>query len=99
MPSPKNPTSTTLSDLLHQKGLSKYGIFFAADEGRRMRNGEEEASGFVVASDGRIYSYWIRWDAMREKPVLTEWDEVKEEPHWRLSSEYRIARMRAGLSE
>ena len=46
---------------------------------------------------GRVFSFWLGWDAIAQEVALTEWREVQPEPHWTHSVEYRRARKRLGL--
>ena len=62
-----------------------------------MPNGVEEASGQVVDEQGRVFAFWLGWDARRKTPAFTEWEEVEPEPAWLESAEYRHARERVGL--
>lgn len=94
---PREPTSATLRHLLKEKGITRWGVFFATGEGHTMPNGEEEASGYIIDPTGHIHSYWIGWDPDRRAPRFTEWEENPPEAHWQNSPEYRAARQAAGI--
>src|SRR3954462_10442947 len=34
----------------------------------------EETSGCVINRDGRVYSFWLGWDAEQGRPTLTIWE-------------------------
>ena len=57
----------------------------------------EETSGHVLDKQGRVFAFWLGWDQTRGTPVLTEWEEVRPEPHWASVGEYRRARQELGL--
>lgn len=83
-----------LHSLFAEKGIDQYGVYFNTGEGNFGPDGVEEMSGNVISADGRIFSYWTKWD--REHWVLDEWvsvDAVKG-----TDEEYERARRDAGLS-
>lgn len=96
--------STLLHALIKQRGLSdgEYALFFVTGEGTFLpaaaRGGRvEESSGYVLDKAGRVFSFWLGWDAAKQEAALTEWREVQTEPHWADTIEYCIARRRVGL--
>lgn len=93
-----SPSTATLSTLIQEKGLRRYGVFFTTGEGATMPNGEEESTGFVIDDAGRVFFYAIGWDQEHQAPTLTEWVNVPLEPHWRDAPEYLKARQAAGLN-
>jgi hypothetical protein len=91
------PSAGTLRKLLDEMGLSRYGVFFSTGEGNEMPDGEEEATGYVIASTGRVYFYAIGWDRDSQAPTFTTWESSEIEPHWSDFPEYLKARQDAGL--
>ncbi len=49
-------------------------------------------------ASGRVFSFWMEWDAERRQPILSEWDQVEPEPFWTTLPEYQRARLRLGPS-
>jgi hypothetical protein len=93
-----------LDELIQKRGLlgDEYALFLVAGEGRffpaTSRWAEiEESSGFVLDKRGRVFMFWLGWDAERQGPGLTDWEEVEPEPHWGKASEYQKARQKVGL--
>ncbi|MBI3966866.1 MAG: hypothetical protein HY329_14635 [Chloroflexi bacterium] len=79
-----------------------YATFFVSGEGRELPTSIlgpaiEESSGYLIDSRGRVYSFWIGWDADLGQPTLTRWQEVTPEDHWSRVGEYRRARELMGL--
>ena len=79
-----------------------YALFFVTGEGRYLPisvSGDEveETSGYVLDRQGRVFSFWLGWDAQAKVPALTEWAPAEPEAHWRRSAEYRRACARVGL--
>jgi hypothetical protein len=85
-----------LDALVKAEGASPYAPFFVAGEGRRMPNGLEETSGYVVDTHGRVFSFWTGWDAERGKMVFRHWDAVEPERDWLEDEEYREALDKVG---
>jgi hypothetical protein len=92
-----NDEAEILEQLAQGRQLGRHAFFFVTGEGGVMPNGVEDASGHVIAEDGRVYAFWLGWDERREAPAFTEWEEVEPEPAWVESAEYRRARARAGV--
>jgi hypothetical protein len=86
-----------MDELLHERGLRRYGVFGVTTEGKRLPGGSETASGFVVDRGSRVYFFWLDWDREQERPVFSEWQEVAPDPEWETDEEYRAARQAAGL--
>jgi hypothetical protein len=86
-----------LAELAVGRGLRRHAFFFVTDEGEVMPNGVEDASGYVIDEQGRIYAFWLGWNASEHVPTFTEWEEVAPEPAWAESAEYRQARTHVGL--
>ena len=93
-----------LEELLKQRGFNPgyYALFFTSEEGTLLPistpDGEvEELSGYLVDRSGNHYLFWLGWDAEREAPALTRWNDVQAQVHWRDNEEYRSARKEVGL--
>jgi hypothetical protein len=94
-----------LDDRLREKGLQAgdYALFFVTREGIRWpfptapRKEFEETSGHLVDRRGRVFAFWLGWDAAHGTPALTEWEEVAPEPSWDAEPEYADARRAVGL--
>ena len=93
-----------LDRLVEERGVKPghYAYFFTTGEGRELPGSRpdavlEETSGFVIDRGGRIFSFWLEWDPDSRRPVLSEWEQVPPEPHWRDEPEYRRAREQVGL--
>ena len=76
--------------------MRRYGLFLTTGEGKEMPNGEEEASGYVVDSEGRTYRYWLGWDRSRHEPAFTRWDQTQPKTDWLDDGEYLQALKDAG---
>ena len=87
----------SVPELLRQKGLRRYGLFYVVGEGETLPDGSEAASGYVVDDCGRIFFFWVGWDDRCRGPTFTEWEEVVETEADRADPEYRRAREAAGL--
>lgn len=84
--------------LMEDRALGRHAVFFVTGEGDVMPNGVEEASGHVIDEQGRVFAFWLGWDARRKAPTFTEWEAVEPESAWLESAEYRHARQHVGLS-
>jgi len=80
-----------LEQLVQAQNVGRHAYFFVSGEGIEMPNGAEEESGYVIDEHGRIFSFWLGWDAKRGVPVLETWERVDSEPHWLDEPEYRRA--------
>jgi hypothetical protein len=87
-----------LDELIRQEGIQRYGLFSVTTEGKLLPDGSESASGFVVDAEDRVFYFWLDWDDARRRIVFTTWDRVQPEADWAEDSEYRAARLAAGLS-
>lgn len=80
---------------------SRYALFFVSSEGRYLPapgwDDIEEASGYVLLPNGRVFSFWLGWDPTQEGPELIEWEEESPQESWLDSPEYRDARVAVGL--
>ena len=86
-----------LRALLAERVHAPYGLFFLAGEGKRMPNGMEELSGYVIDARARVFSFWMKWDRQSEAPCLARWRQTPIEDRWRRSPQYHPARAEAGL--
>ena len=87
-----------LRRLVEGQGLCHYAFFFVTGEGNELPNGLEETSGFVLNSDGTVYSFWTGWDASLGQATLAEWERVEPETDWIEEPEYCRARQAVGLT-
>jgi len=97
--------ATVLHELIQEQGLcpNRYALFFVTGEGQFLPEAGqpaeaiEETSGYVIDDQGRVFAFWLGWDATRKGPTLVEWREERPEPDWLGDDEYRRARQRVGL--
>jgi len=87
-----------LKQLVQPKGVGRHAFFFVSGEGSKMPNGVEEESGYVLDEQGRVFSFWLGWDAEHSKPALETWQQVQAEPHWLEEPEYCRAQKLVGLA-
>jgi hypothetical protein len=93
-----NDEAEILEQLAQDRRLGRHAFFFVTGEGEILPSGIEDASGYVIGEDGRVYAFWLGWDDQQKAPAFTEWEEVEPEPSWGESAEYRQARERVGLN-
>ncbi len=93
-----------LAELFAERGLRKgdYALFFTSGDGELLPISEpgdevEETSGYLLDRQGRAYWFHLGWDAERTRPALLHWDEVKTQPEWESSAEYREACKQIGV--
>lgn len=103
---PDTTQSRILHALIRQQGLDEghYALFFVTGEGKVLPGGSpedplEEASGYLLDKQGRVYYFWLGWDPETDQVSFTKWREVAPQPHWTSSAEYRRALERLGLGE
>lgn len=84
--------------LIQGRGLRRYGLFFVTQEGRRLPDGSEDASGYVLDETGRTFFFWLGWDEGHHSLTFTEWEQVDPDPSWMESAEYHRACEQAGLA-
>src|SRR5215210_7633461 len=88
-----------LHRLIRDEGLRRYGLFFVTGEGKRLPDGSEDASGYVIDGHGNVFSFWLDWSPEHQAVAFSEWRQVEAEPDWSDSAEYREARRAARLPE
>ena len=84
--------------LIEKRGLGRFATFDEVGEGESFPDGTESMSGHVVAEDGRVYFFWMDWDAAQGQPTLGTWKEVTDEITTPPTGEYRLARKSIGLA-
>jgi hypothetical protein len=94
---PATREAQVLDRLLAARGIGQYGLFFVSGEGTFFPNGVEEASGFVVDHQGKVYTFWTGWDPRRQEVRFSQWEAIEPEPDWDDDDEYQDAREQAGL--
>lgn len=68
-------------------------------EGKRLPDGSEDVSGYVLDELGRVFFFWLGWDDECQGVTFSEWEAVEPEPDWTSIGEYRRARQALGLAE
>ncbi len=87
----------TLRRLVMDQGIATFVPFLVTGEGNFLPNGVEESSGYVLDATGRVFRFWLAWDAEREAPVLSVWRPVESSARWETHPEYVRARETLGL--
>jgi hypothetical protein len=64
--------------LVKAKGHARFELFLTQREGIDLPNGMEAVSGFVLVADGRVFGFWLGWDAPDNVPALEPWYAVKD---------------------
>ena len=95
---PPTREATRLDRLIKEQGLKRYAVFLVSGEGKRLPDGSEDASGYVIDELGRVFFFWLGWDGERQGATFSEWEQVESEPDWARIGEYRRARRAVGLS-
>jgi hypothetical protein len=96
-PTPDRYDMAALRRLIAERVAGPFAIFDEVGEGEFFPNGTESMSGHVILEDGRVFFWWMDWDAERGRPTLGTWDEVEEDLSHDPSEEYQRARQAAGL--
>lgn len=102
---PHTPTLRLLEALIAEHGVERgeYALFFVTGEGDYLPmdvpDPVEEMSGYLLDRAGRVFAWWLAWDAEQGRPALTEWEQVGPEPDWREEAEYLDARRRLALPD
>src|SRR5687767_8822641 len=71
-----------LDALIRAKGVDRYALFLTTREGIELPGDLEEASGYLVAPDGRHFFFWMGADSNTGLPALVEWRAVEPRSHW-----------------
>ena len=100
---------SVIARLLKQKGIGRYVIFDSNDEASKLLpGGFYPCSGTLIAADGRMFEFWLDWEAAKGDYTLgdapltpsdrTYWREVEPSSYER-RIEYRepVARARQQL--
>ena len=90
--------SALVDELLREKNIHRYGLFAVTTEGKPLPDGSESASGYVIDSEGRVFSFWLDWDDEQDRIAFTEFDRIEPELDWGEDEEYREAQTDAGLT-
>jgi hypothetical protein len=96
-PTPERYDMVALRDLIAERVTERFATFDEVGEGEFFPNGTESMSGHVILEDGRVFFFWMDWDAERGGPTLGTWEEVEEDLSNDPSEEYQRAREAAGL--
>jgi hypothetical protein len=83
--------------LIREKQIDRYGLFAVTTEGKKLPDGSESASGFVITNDGQCYRWWLDWDEEKGLPKLSRWTRVDPEADWKEDEEYTAAVEAAGI--
>src|SRR4051794_25909042 len=80
----------------------RYAYFWGTGEGKYLPRADAEkriepTSGYVVDSQGRIFAFWLGWDAEQNRPALVRWRPAQPQVDWAEDDEYRTARRQVGL--
>jgi hypothetical protein len=93
-----------LHELIQARGLpaGSYALFFVAGEGTALPislpgDDVEERSGYVIDRHGRVFYFWLGWDAEAQAVALTTWEKTAPEPWWATVPEYQHARHQLDL--
>ena len=87
-----------LDRLIVERGIDRYGLYLLTSENLFTPNGYEEMSGFVVASDGRVFFFWTSWDDGSQRVAFETWQAAELQPDTQDDEEYKAARKAAGLA-
>jgi hypothetical protein len=68
-------------------------------QGRRLPDGSEDASGYFLDESGRTFNFWLGGNLHHRAPAFAEWTQVEPEPAWTESAEYYRAREHFGLPD
>jgi hypothetical protein len=80
-----------------------YAYFWVTGEGKYLPaliDGQrvEIHSGYLIDADGRIYRFWLGWDAEEGQPTFARWGAADPQADWATDSEYQAARRQVGLA-
>ena len=83
--------TTELTRLVRERGIGPHVIFYLDGESEILPNGTEASSGYVLDRVGRVYAFWVGWDAEQEAATFTLWEAVDSDPAWLEDAEYSRA--------
>ena len=86
-----------LRRLVMGRGIDTFVPFLVTGEGTFLPDGVEESSGYVLDATGRVFRFWLAWDAERQAPALSVWRPVESSSRWEKHPEYVRARETLGL--
>jgi len=87
---PREDPHEIISELLREKGISRYVEIEGDWEGDILPGGTPNESGNILTEDGKVYTYWLGWDPEKIAPDgIKGWytlgesfkDPVTGEPH------------------
>ena len=81
-PEPAPEHAKLLDTLVREQGVGPHVIFFLDGEGELLTNGAEASSGYVLDRLGRVYAFWVGWDAEHESAMFSLWEQVDSDPAW-----------------
>jgi hypothetical protein len=90
-------TGEVLRRLLTERSIGRFALFLVQEEGIELPGGLEAVSGFVLASTGEVFGFWLDWDADRGSYFLDPWYPVDDVSEFAGDAEYLEARRTLGL--
>src|SRR6266851_2325499 len=57
----------------------------------------ETCSGYVLDAREQLFRFWLAWDPVQRRPILTRWYAVHPQADWATDREYQDARRHVGL--
>ena len=100
---PRTPPSESaerraIRRLLAARGVGRHELFLTQREGIRLPGGLESVSGFVLADDGTVYSFWLSRDPRQDALALDPFGVVQQpDAIFAEDAEYQQARRALGL--
>ncbi len=74
-PEMERKTRSIIDRLLAEKGITRYVIFEVVEEASKVLPGRiYPVSGLVLIDNGRVFSYWLDWNADKGDYTLGEED-------------------------
>lgn len=87
-----------IARLLRQHGIGRHALFLTQREGTALPGGLEAVSGFVLDGHGRVFGFWLGWDAVRRTLTLDPFYSVEDVAAFAEDAEYQAARRALGLA-
>ncbi len=95
---PRTPEARAVAALLRRRGVRRHALFLTQREGAMLPNGLESLSGFALDGHGRVYGFWLAWDADADTPTLAPYYPVdRPDEAFADDAEYHAARRALGL--